>query len=249
MHNLLTLNLTDALTSRRLADGTTFADAFARLTQENADIHERLLSYKDEWPLGWLDLDERHSELNEIKKLKEKIRAEQYCDGVAVFGIGGSALGTQAVLKSLDWNDQAGIDIFDNVDPCRSTHLTKTFCWDTTYLNVISKSGTTLETMAWFLHGLEQVYAFTKESPFEGHIIATTDASNGVLRTWAEQENWTTLPVPNDIGGRFSVFTPVGLFPLAVAGVDIEALLHGAATWQTSAVESDLLHNEAWQLA
>ena len=245
MHNLLTLNLTEALTTRRLADGATFAEAFARLTEENRDIHARLLSHKDEWPLGWLDLDTRKIDASNSGFLAKKIWEQSWLDTLVVAGIGGSALGAQAVYsgKRKAKEEKHNLIFLDNIDPFQVESFPLN--WSHPALNVISKSGTTLETMAGFLSLRSEKFA----EAYEGQIVATTDKHKGVLREWADREGWPTLPVPDDVGGRFSVFTPVGLFPLAFAGVDIDALLDGAATWQTSATEDDLLRNEAWQLA
>ncbi len=116
-------------------------------------------------------------------------------------------------------------------------------------MNIISKSGTTLEPSVSFQllkEALENKYGVEEA---KHHIVATTDASTGLLREWAQENEVDTFVVPNNIGGRYSVLTPVGLVPLAVAGIDIEAILQGAKDAYEAYQSSKVEENECYQYA
>ncbi|MFH1047958.1 MAG: glucose-6-phosphate isomerase, partial [Patescibacteria group bacterium] len=100
--------------------------------------------------------------------------------------------------------------------------------WRRTAINIVSKSGGTIESMSTFLFLREQLIGKVGRKNHATHIIATTDRKQGVLRAIADREGYVTLPVPDDIGGRWSALTPVGLFPAACAGIDVVGLLRGA---------------------
>jgi glucose-6-phosphate isomerase len=240
------LNLPQQLLAKKLHDRESVGEAISRLATEHADIHAQLLSHS-EWPLGWIDIPGSKPHLKTCMDLAERTAAK--FPAMMVCGIGGSALGTQAVLRALDYREEdADILFADNLDPLFFPPLGDTEVALRDYaFNVISKSGTTLETMAAFAHFRSLLHA--ADGPLSGQIIATTDQHKGVLRELATAKSWPTLPVPDDVGGRFSVFTPVGLFPLAFAGIDVEALLEGAREWQEAALAGPLLDNEAFQLA
>jgi glucose-6-phosphate isomerase len=176
-------------------------------------------------------------------------------DHVLVLGIGGSALGTKALLNALRppaWNelDDEGRDFFprltilENVDPTSVAAALDRIDPRRVLVNVISKSGGTAETMAQYLvvrAWLEQALG----SAAYRHLVFTTDPVRGALRELAQRDRIATLDVPPEVGGRFSVLSPVGLLPAALVGIDIEGLLRGARGALDRADADDLLQNPA----
>ncbi len=180
--------------------------------------------------LGWLDLPHVMSgpELHRLKDAAE--RAREDCDVVIVIGIGGSYLGAQAVLSALADRTSGPEIVFAGTHLCSSglSRLLRDIGDRDLRLCVISKSGTTLEpaiAFRLFRSLLEERYGADNA---RRRITAVTDSSRGALRTMADAEGYDTYVIPDDVGGRFSVLTPVGLWPLAVAGLDIHSLLEGA---------------------
>ena len=179
----------------------------------------------------------------------------QAYDHVLVLGIGGSALGTKAILNALKppaWNeldDEARefyprLTVLENVDPTSVGAVLRRIDPRRVLVNVISKSGGTAETMAQYL----VVRAWLDEALGEAagrHLVFTTDPARGALRELAGREGIATLDVPPDVGGRFSVLSPVGLLPAALVGVDIGQLLIGARRAVEAAQGDDLLKNAA----
>jgi glucose-6-phosphate isomerase len=155
-----------------------------------------------------------------------------------VLGIGGSALGTTALRTALLdpwWNemDDEARDYFprlyvlDNVDPATFGPFLDRIDLRRTLFNVVSKSGGTAETMSQYLVVRDRLEAELGDG-WRRHLLFTTDPENGVLRALADAEGIAALPVPANVGGRFSVFSAVGLLPAAMVGIDVEALLAGA---------------------
>ncbi len=167
-------------------------------------------------------------------------------DTLLVLGIGGSALGTKAVLEALAPSDRQneGIEIIvvDNIDPVTLGGLLDRLDPTRTAVNVISKSGGTAETLAQFLILRRWLAAAGR---WQDHTSVTTDPAIGPLRALADEEGLLSLPVPPGVGGRFSVLTAVGLLPLAAAGVDIEALCDGAAAMDEATRGTDPRGNAA----
>jgi len=198
--------------------------------------------------LGWLDLPERvtEAEFAAIEATADRVRQDAAC--YVVIGIGGSYLGARAVLEALGGTADGHPEIiFAGTGLCSATLdrvLAKVRNRDFR-LCVISKSGTTLEPAVAFrlLRGeLEKKYG---RAGAAGRITAVTDASRGALRGLAETEGFETYVIPDDVGGRFSVLTPVGLVPLASAGVDIRGLVAGARAMREVCRTDDLLANPA----
>jgi glucose-6-phosphate isomerase len=174
-------------------------------------------------------------------------------DHVLVLGIGGSALGTKALLNALRppaWNelDDEGRDFFprltvlENVDPTSVSAALDRIDPRRVLVNVISKSGGTAETMAQYL----VVRAWLEQSlgpAAARHLVFTTDPSRGALRELAQRDHIATLDVPPDVGGRFSVLSPVGLLPAALVGIDVDGLLAGANRAVARSEAEDLLQN------
>jgi glucose-6-phosphate isomerase len=249
--SILTINLDNpSLTDRKLNDGTELGAVRLELAQQYATIHSDLEARRGEWPLGWLDLPWGGEMALKAEELGGAY-ARQFSD-LIVCGIGGSALGTQAVYAALDRPDAPlrRLEVVDNVDPAQLSWISMRLMTSNPAVNVISKSGGTLETMSGFFY-LLKLLELTKGGPerITDRIIATTDAERGLLRELALKRGWDTLPVPGDVGGRFSVLTPVGLFPLAFAGVDIAALLGGAREMQEQCLNQPVAQNPAFMLA
>ena len=151
---------------------------------------------------------------------------------LVVLGIGGSALGTRAAIEAVPADLRAAgarrVEVLDNIDPSSLSQILDSLDLETTVFNVISKSGETAETMAQFMLVRERLQALFGAAGYRKHMVCTTDREKGILRKIAEAEELPTLPVPNGVGGRFSVLSPVGLLPIAFAGLDVKALTAGA---------------------
>ena len=179
----------------------------------------------------------------------------QAYDHVLVLGIGGSALGTKALLTALkrpawnEWDDEGRefyprLTVLENVDPTTIAAALRRIDPRRVLVNVISKSGGTAETMAQYLVVRAWLEEALGDAAFR-HLVFTTDPSRGALRELAARDGIATLDVPPDVGGRFSVLSPVGLLPAALAGIDIAALLAGARRAIERAESDDLLRNPA----
>ena len=203
--------------------------------------------------IGWVDLPVNYDkeEFSRIQKAAKKIQADS--KALVVIGIGGSYLGARAVielLKSPNYNllPKSTPDIYFAGNGISSDALSEviTMIGDRDFsVNVISKSGTTTEpaiAFRIFREMLEKKYG--KEGAKE-RIYATTDKARGALKTLATKEGYETFVVPDNVGGRYSVLTAVGLLPIAVAGIDIEALMRGAAKEREEALAKGLESAEA----
>ena len=191
--------------------------------------------------LGWLDLPVNYdrAEFARIQSAAEKIR--QQSQVLVVIGIGGSYLGAKAAIEfcghSFHNNTGRGPEIYfagTNISGTYLTHLLEVIGDRDFSVNVISKSGTTTEpaiAFRIFKQKLEEKYG---TAGARERIYATTDKSRGALKTLADQQGYETFVVPDDVGGRFSVLTAVGLLPIAAAGIAIEPLMQGAADARTA---------------
>ena len=188
--------------------------------------------------LGWLHLPSSITPefLGEVKACADVLR--QHCDTVVVAGIGGSYLGARAVIEGLGnsfaWLTNKG----ENPDILfAGNNIGEDYLYELTqYLKTrqfgvinISKSGTTTETALAFRLLKKQCEEQRGKEMARKVIVAVTDARKGAARTTADKEGYTSFIIPDNVGGRFSVLTPVGLLPIAVAGFDVEALVKGAA--------------------
>ncbi len=210
--------------------------------------------------LGWVDLPVNYDkdEFARIKKAAEKIRNDS--DALIVIGIGGSYLGARAAIEMLShsfYNSvskdmRKGPQIFYAGNSISSTYLAdliEAVDGLDFSVNVISKSGTTTEpaiAFRVFKEILEKKYG--KEGA-KSRIYATTDKARGALKTLADAEGYETFVVPDDVGGRFSVLTAVGLLPIAAAGIDIDAMMQGAADGRKLYSNPDLDENPCYQYA
>ncbi len=166
--------------------------------------------------------------LGPAKLLAQQLR-ERF-EAMVVLGIGGSALGAKTGLSALLWGvapaEQRKVLVAENLDPLDFEGIWAQIDPAKTCFVVISKSGGTIETMSQMSLILERLRQANLD--IDKHFVAITDPKKGALRAWAVSSGVPTLEVPSDVGGRFSVLTPVGLLPLAFAGLDVEALVDGA---------------------
>jgi glucose-6-phosphate isomerase len=210
--------------------------AWRSALDELAPVHARLDEQRKAGKLGFWQLPDMAAEaLADIADEAERLRS--LADDLVVLGIGGSALGATAVDMALSgtlrqvWPRREGamrLFVADNPDPRAFGGLLKKLDLKRTAFNVVSKSGSTAETMAQFMvvqQRLEE--ALGREEAFK-RIVFTTDPEAGNLRLLAKRAPYVCLPVPPNVGGRYSVLTAVGLLPLACAGYDVAALLAGA---------------------
>ena len=200
---------------------------------------------------GWLELPRRirETELERIVAAAEKIRSRS--GALVVVGIGGSYLGAKGAIELLrpipGPNDPKIFFVGNGTSPdalCTTLELLGDADFD---VNVISKSGTTLEPAISFRIFRELLAKKYGEKANE-HIFATTDAARGVLKSLADANGWETFVVPDDVGGRFSVLSAVGLLPMAVAGIDVKQVIDSAIEeFEKLSVPGD--ENPAWQYA
>lgn len=205
-----------------------------------------------EWT-GWLDYPERISrkEVERIVRYAEEVRSNY--DVLVVCGIGGSYLGARAAIEAIrGLRNRKRPEILYLGQTLSSDYIAGTLDYlrDKRFaVNVISKSGSTTETAISFRLLKELLETTLGPKKAAEAIFATTDPKKGILRRMAEELGWVTFDLPSDIGGRYSVFTPVGLFPLACAGVDIKAFLRGAARAVREYAEPNVMRNPAFQYA
>jgi glucose-6-phosphate isomerase len=204
------------------------------------EIQPRLREAADELrgdPPGFMRLPKTAEYAEASARVAGEVRSSGATDFIHV-GIGGSALGPMAVHKALNhpyYNALSGEDrrgprmhFAENTDPATLSAILDLADPEGTFVNVVTKSGSTAETMANFLVIRGVLIDALGDFGFQGRTIATTDPEEGFLKQITDREDMKVLPIPADVGGRFSVLTPVGLLPAAVAGLDIDALLAGA---------------------
>ena len=222
------------------------------------DLHRRANDEKDF--VGWLELPTNYDkeEFKRIKKAAKKIKKE--ADVLLVIGIGGSYLGARAVIESLtsSFNNLLPakqrkhpqiLYVGNNLSSNYMNELIEYVANKDFSINVISKSGTTTEpaiAFRIFREILENKYGIDEA---RSRIYATTDKKRGALKTLADNEGYEEFVVPDNIGGRYSVLTAVGLLPIAVSGIDISKLMEGARIAQERFNDPNLKYNECYQYA
>ena len=210
--------------------------------------------------LGWVDLPKNYDkeEFERIQKSAKKIQSDS--DVLLVIGIGGSYLGARAAIEmighsfknNLTKEDRKAPEIYfvgQNISSTYMSDLLDIIKNKDVSVNVISKSGTTTEpaiAFRIFKDYLEKKYG--KEEA-KNRIYATTDSKKGALKKLADEEGYETFVIPDDVGGRFSVLTPVGLLPIAVSGLDIKAMMDGSLEASKDFSNDDLENNYSYQYA
>ncbi len=232
-----------------------FSDYHDRITQIIADLNQR----KDkpgQW-LQWMNLGYNEETVWYVKEYASMV--ENRFDNILVLGIGGSALGglamTEALLKPY-WNfltpkqrqNFPRIFFLDNIDPDSMQSLLEMLDLKRTLVNVITKSGSTAETMAQYMI-VKDMLEKELGDEYRKNIVATTDKQTGILRQLADQEGYKTFVIPDDVGGRFSVFSAVGLLPLALVGIDIDHIMQGIKDMDLALKNTDIHNNIAAQNA
>lgn len=178
-------------------------------------------------PLGWMSTP---TDTRMVRRIQEMVRATASFETLLVCGIGGSDLGARAILEALPSKKRV-LFIGSNTDPDELEMILAPLHWKKTAINIVSKSGDTIEPMSAFFIARERLRRAVGKK-FSKHIVATTDGVRGTLRALAVKDGYHLLLVPSDVGGRFSVLTDVGLFPAAWAGIEIKKLLQGARAQQ-----------------
>ena len=220
--------------------------------------HRAVVEQSQAGELGYAALPTHSQYAADVKRLVAKYK-ENTTD-LIVLGIGGSALGNialQAALNPATYNLMSDkkrkgprLFVLDNVDPAMINDVIKVIGrrLPTTLINVISKSGETAETASQFMI-FRDLLKKKLGDKFASRIVATTDTQKGTLHTIAKQDGYDMLAVPGDVGGRFSVLSPVGLFSAAMCGIDIDELLAGADSMKQRCEAMDIMQNPGCLLA
>ena len=233
-------------------------DYAKKVEKNHKELHKRAGDDNDF--VGWLELPTNYDkeEFKRIKKVAKKIAKES--DILVVIGIGGSYLGARAVIESLTSTFYNLLPekqrkfpqilyVGNNLSPNYINELIEYIGDKDFSVNVILKSGTTTEpaiAFRIFREILENKYGIDEA---RSRIYATTDKEKGALKTLSENEGYEQFVVPDNVGGRYSVLTAVGLLPIAVAGIDIDKLMEGARNAQERFDDPDLKYNECYQYA
>lgn len=231
---------------------------FAKQVKEiHAELHSE--DNKQE-PIGWLTWPEKYDkkEFEKIKKCAEKIKKDS--DVLLVIGIGGSYLGARAVIESLtntfynlqEKSERKGPQILyvgNNLNPNYINDIIDLIVDKDISINVISKSGTTTESAIAFRIFRELIENKYGIAEARKRIYVTTDRKKGALKEIAKEEGYETFVIPDNIGGRYSVLTPVGLLPIAVSGINIDKLMNGARLAQDKYNDNNLKYNDCYKYA
>jgi glucose-6-phosphate isomerase len=221
------------------------------------DIHRDTEQRREAGELGFYGLLDQDELVEEIARFGEG--PGQSFENIVVLGIGGSALGTIALRTALldpFWNELGTPErdffprlyVLDNVDPHTLGTFLRRIDLRRTLFNVVSKSGGTAETMSQYLI-VRQMLEEELGEGFRRHLLFTTDPEKGVLRRLARDEGITALPIPSNVGGRFSVLSAVGLLPAALVGIDIRELIAGAREMDARCRTDELRRNPAGTFA
>ena len=222
------------------------------------EVYQDIEGRRAKGEMGFFDLPWASETARRVQEVADSFG--QWFENVVVLGIGGSGLGAVTLRDALlapRWNerDEEGRDYFprlyalDNPDPATVGPLLDRLDLRRTLFNVVSKSGSTAETMALYLVIRERLSELVGEDKVRGHFLFTTDPVQGALRRIADAEGIPTLSVPPNVGGRFSVLSPVGLWPAAVTGVAIDTLLAGAGAMEARCRTHELGENPAGLIA
>lgn len=224
-----------------------------KLTPRIRRCHRETIEEREAGQQAFRNLPYDRRALKAVARLADELR-ERF-ENLVVLGIGGSALGNIALHSALRhpyYNElprkvRKGprLYVMDNVDPVRLVGLFDLIDPKETLFNVITKSGSTAETISQFLIVRDRLARKLGDSCGK-HIVATTDPSSGALRQLVEKEGWAAFAIPPGVGGRFSVLSPVGLFSAAMTGTDIGALLAGARAMDRRCSQPEVWQNPAY---
>lgn len=228
------------------------------LAPKLAAAHPELAEARRSGSLAFMELPYQTQVLAAVRQVAKPLL--EWCWDFVVLGIGGSALGTRALHQALchpQYNrfnmarrqHRPALWILDNIDPDNFHGMLDGLELRRTAFNVISKSGSTAETLAQFLFAYHLLKGRLGEAKARERFVVTTDPEKGNLRRLAAQEGFPSLSVPPQVGGRFSILTPVGLLPAAMVGIDLEELLAGARFMDQRLQSPEYQHNPAYCLA
>ena len=239
--------------------GLDLNSAFEQYEKKISDIILDLNLRKDKpgQSLQWMNLGYNEETVWYVKEYAAMV--EGRFDNILVLGIGGSALGSIALCEALlkpywniltkeERNGMPRIFFLDNIDPDQINALLDILDLKKTLVNVITKSGSTCETMSQFMIIKDKMQKLLGDD-YRKNIVATTDKQTGILRQIANEEGYKTFVVPDDVGGRFSVFSAVGLVPLALVGIDIDEIMEGVKVMDLTLKNTDVRKNIAAQNA
>lgn len=246
------------LLSPRVSGGVDPARLAGDLAERFAAAHAAVEARRATGEMGFFDLPRATELATGVKELADGFG--QWFEDVVVLGIGGSGLGAVSLRDALlgpFWNDKSSeerdhfprLHVVDNPDPVTFGGLMRRLDPAKTLVNVVSKSGSTAETMAQYLVARGWMEDAVGPERTAGHFLFTTDPAKGALRKIADADGIPSAPVPENVGGRFSVLSPVGLLPAAICGVDVDGLLAGAAAMEERCRTSELAKNPAGVLA
>ncbi|MDH5510220.1 MAG: glucose-6-phosphate isomerase [Nitrospinota bacterium] len=254
--NDLILDYTNVMSAAVGEENGLTDEEISSLSSRTKQIHEDLASRRASGDKPFYDLPYKKEEAKKLQRAAGAL-AKNFQNFV-VLGIGGSALGTTAMMtalahpmhNSLSAKKRTGARLYvaDNIDPDQFSALLETISLKDTVFNVVSKSGATAETMSQFMI----VYDLLKArmgNEWKKHVIATTDPKSGILRRIADKYRLKTFEVPLGVGGRFTALTPVCMLPAAAAGLDITAMLEGAAAMDARCRSASLKENPAYLFA
>ncbi len=238
-------------------NGLDLSQEFSQYKDTIATIITNLGQRKDmpgQW-LQWMNLGDNPETVHQIKEFASK--AQGQFESVLVLGIGGSALGgiavTEALLKpywnlltSAQRNGMPKIFFLDNIDPDSINGILDVLDLKKTLVAVITKSGSTAETMSQYMIISDRMRQEMGDD-YRKNIVAITDKKTGILRQIADQQGYETFVVPDDVGGRFSVFSAVGLVPFALVGLDIDQIIQGVKDMAVALGNTDINENIAAQ--
>ena len=254
--NQLTFDAT-ALTASGIGAAGPDAQAIAAMAEPARRALETTQGRRANGEIGFLDLPEDRATARSCMEFSRGV--DPMIDTVVVLGIGGSSLGPRALYSALarpyDQLVARGhgmprrLFFPDNIDPVTFAGLLERLPLDRTLWNVVTKSGGTAETAAQFLVVAERLEKQLGADGAKRRLVATTDPKKGALRATAIERGYTAFDVPPSVGGRFSVLSPVGLLPAALAGLDVTGLLDGAARMRDRALVPELGKNPALLLA
>lgn len=253
-----TLDFNNALSTALDGAGVTPEELEGPLAERFQDAFRQVDGRRRTGEMGFFELPSDRSTAATVQEVADGFG--QWFENLVILGIGGSGLGAVTLRDGLlgaAWNERTDesrsyfprIYVLDNPDPDTTGALLQRLDLRKTLVNVVSKSGTTAETMALYLVVREQMARVVEPERMAGHFLFTTDPERGVLRALAEKEGVPTLAIPPNVGGRFSVLTPVGLFPAAITGTPAHELLDGAAATLDRCSSPNLLRNPAGLLA
>lgn len=255
---VLSINFTNMMEDAIGSEHGISEDEIKKLEPKVGEIDAQLKEQRKKGALPFFNLPYQDDLIKELKGLKEE--QQGVWDNLVVLGIGGSALGGIALHRGLHHpfynllsrEERGGyprLFFADNIDPEGFHALLNTLDLKKTLFNVISKSGETAETMSQFLIVHNLLKKHLGEGKYDKHLIITTDREKGRLREILQKEHFLSFIIPDGVGGRFSLLTPVGLLPAAMTGIDIEELLAGAAFMDQKCQNEEVWENPAYMLS